>query len=523
MADEDTQPKGLMDEDGRIKSRVTLDQREKTTGIELDMFRLVGPAMAMVVACVAMAYLVPSLEFARPWKPGDPVPFWNVLGRPFESEEEAAKEEKVAKVDEIAQQALAEAKEPEIKAETKVVEVAPGSRLPVYTPHEDDQKPVEQSVELFEGDELDIFFESLARSDESLAGATTRVIHWGDSAIGVDGIPSAIRKRMQARFGDAGHGYHVMAPPNTSYRHKGVKFSHNEEWELCFIIQNCRKDGRYGLGGVTTHSYGGGKSTFAPDPKHSSGHVSRFTMHYLGDPKGGRVRLRVDREEPVIVDTETEELGDKWHTLQMEDGPHRISVEALGGGKARIYGVTLEREVPGVVWDGMALVGAFTKRMLNFEPEHLKAQLGHRQPQLAVFMFGGNDMIRDSMTMEDYENEYRQVIQMMKTARPEMSCLIMAPLDHAVRKGVRIESLPVVAPMVEAQRAAAKAEGCAFFDTYMAMGGDGSAGRWRKQDPPLIGGDLSHVTASGQVVIGEMFYRALMQAYVAYRRRTDVK
>ena len=75
----------------------------------------------------------------------------------------------------------------------------------------------------------------------------THVVHWGDSAIGIDGIPGAIRDRVQARFGDAGHGFHLMAPPNTSYRHSQVKFEHNEGWEQCVIIQNCKKDGRYGL------------------------------------------------------------------------------------------------------------------------------------------------------------------------------------------------------------------------------------------------------------------------------------
>ena len=82
----------------------------------------------------------------------------------------------------------------------------------------------------------------------------------------------------------------------------------------------------------------------------------------------------------------------------------------------------------------------------------------------------------------------------------------------------RIESVPVVSEMVQAQRQAARAEGCAFFDTFMAMGGEGSAGRWFRQSPRLIGGDLGHLTASGHIVVGEMFYRALMEAYVAYRR-----
>lgn len=515
---EPAQPKGLMDEDGRLASRLVLDDAEEASRMHWSMLVKMGPAMAVITAAVILAYAVPGLEWARPWKPGDPVPYWNVLGRPFESEAKQEQAERAEKVDDLAQQMLAEEPAPEITPEVEVVEPDPGDALPAYEPHPDDDKPVEQELELFEGHELDPFFAKLARTDASLAGATTRVVHWGDSAIGVDGIPGAIRQRMQARFGDAGHGFHVMAPPNTSYRHKGVKFEHNDSWRRCFIIRKCRSDGRYGLGGTSTESSGGAESAFEPDPKHSSGHVSKFDLYYLAQPRGGNIRLRVDGGEPTMIDTDAPTIEDRWHAIEVEDGPHELEVRAAGGGKVRVYGVTLERQVPGVVWDTLALVGSFTNRLLEFDPEHLKAQLNHREADLAVFTFGGNDMIR-RIKASTYEQEYRDVIRLVKTARPEISCLVMAPLDHGMRDGNRIVSLPVVPRIVAAQRNAAKAEGCAFFDTYQAMGGKGSAGRWYRQSPRLIGGDLGHATHKGHIVIGEMFYRALLHAYVAYRKR----
>ena len=130
---------------------------------------------------------------------------------------------------------------------------------------------------------------------------------------------------------------------------------------------------------------------------------------------------------------------------------------------------------------------------------------------------GGNDMIR-RVKSDTFREEYGEILRMLKEARPGMACLVMSPLDHGTRVGQRIESLPVVERLVTAQRDAAQAEGCAFFDTHAAMGGKGSAGRWFKRSPRLIAGDLSHVTRKGQVVIGEMLYRALVQAYARYRQ-----
>jgi lysophospholipase L1-like esterase len=512
-----------MDVDGRLASKVELSEAQPPSEeISWANAGLVGPAMIVIVLGVALTYLVPALHFARPWTRGEPVPFWNVVGRAFEGEAEKEKEARVAQIDAFAEEVLA-VDEPEAppprKSPKPVVKVEAGAVLPAYVPEPGDEKPAVQSIELFEGHELDSFFAQLARTDASVVGAVTRVLHWGDSALGMDGIPGAIRRRMQTRFGDAGHGFHLMAPPNTSYRHGEVKFWHNEGWSHCFIIQKCRKDGFYGLGGATFKSAAGGESSFAPHPKRSSGVVSSFELYYAAQPNGGRLRVRVDKGEPVVLETAGDVLEDRFYRVDVEEGFHEFDVRAVGG-RVRLFGVVLERAGPGVVWDSYALVGAFTKRLGIFDEGHLRAQLDHRQADLAVFTFGGNDMIRQ-MTMDEYVDEYREVIQLFHRARPGMACLIMSPLDHGVRKGVRIESLPVVPLMVEAQRRVAREEGCGFYDTYSAMGGDGAAGRWFRREPRLMGGDLGHATGKGHQVIGELVQRAIVEGYVAYRRRTD--
>ena len=481
----------------------------------------VGPAMAVIVLAVISSFAVPGLEAYRPWQAGEPVPFWNLFGRPFETEASEAAEERHDQAEDFARDALADADTPPVqRPDRPVVDIDEGDKLPPYVAQPGDDKAVARELELFAGGELDAFYAELARSDAGVAGAVTRVVHWGDSVIGLDGIPGAIRARMQARFGDSGHGFHLMAPPNTSYRHAQVKYDHNEQWELCFIIQNCKKDGRYGLGGSTSWSYGGAESRFRPHPERSSGTVSSFELSYLAHPKGGKLWLRVDREEPVVISTQADAIEERWHRIEFEEpGDHELRVRANAGGQSRVYGVALERDVPGVVWDSSALVGAFTKRMLNYDEQHLREQLEHRGTSLAVLMFGGNDMIRESLTQAAFEAEYREVLQRIKAAKPDIACLVMAPLDHGLRKGARIVSKEIVPVMVAAQRAAAEAEGCAFFDTYQAMGGEGSAGRWYKQEPRLMGGDLGHATMKGHVVIGEMLYRALLRGYIEYRAR----
>jgi hypothetical protein len=64
------------------------------------------------------------------------------------------------------------------------------------------------------------------------------------------------------------------------------------------------------------------------------------------------------------------------------------------------------------------------------------------------------------------------------------------------------------------QKRAALDAGCAFFDTWTAMGGARSMPRWVRKG--LGQADLTHPTAVGAEIIGTWIYRALMQSYGAW-------
>ena len=79
--------------------------------------------------------------------------------------------------------------------------------------------------------------------------------------------------------------------------------------------------------------------------------------------------------------------------------------------------------------------------------------------------------------------------------------------------------MPQVPVIVAAARRAALAEGCAFFDTFTAMGGDGSMRRWHRSAPRLAFGDLRHATPAGYRVVGNMIYKALLRGFADHLQR----
>ena len=514
-----TTPDGLLDHDEVVEAIVLSSEEAPTGPLPAGVFRRLIGGLAVFASTILASYFVPGLEFAQPWKAGeDYVPYWNLIGRELmgQGARAAAADEAQARFEAMARDGGEASGGPD-RAPDRSGEAFAGDGWPAYAPPEGgDPTPV---ARIEHPEHLDAFFDALGRTDIGLAKRVTRVGHWGDSVLGNDGITYELRQRMQLRFGDAGHGFHSLVKYDPSYKHQRIEFSEKGKWGSCYIIRKCRDEGRYGYGGTTAWAAGGPSSAFGTSDKGPVGQkISSFELWYMTQPNGGDFVIDVDGKEAARVSTAAADIADAWSKIELDDGPHQVRVRSGGGGRTRGYGVVLEREGPGVVWDGMALIGAFTGRLLLQDPEHWRTQLAHRDLDLVVFTFGGNDMGDGALKKLDaYEAKYAELIQRTRAADPDLACLVMAPLDHGERKGNRIVSRPIVAPMVEAQRRVAEANGCAFFDTFTAMGGEGSMGRWYRATPKLGNGDLAHPTRAGHRVIGEMLFAALMADYARWR------
>ncbi|MBX3272892.1 MAG: hypothetical protein KF729_21700 [Sandaracinaceae bacterium] len=364
------------------------------------------------------------------------------------------------------------------------------------------------------------FYDALLRTAQREPGAITRVAHYGDSSIAGDGITVTMRRQLQRRFGDAGHGFVLIARGTMPYRHQDVRHSADDAaWDLDQLIRAGRRDHVYGYGGVMSRATSASARFGTDDSGPVGGRVSRFELWYRQHPRGGRVDLRVDDGEREVVSTRGETM-DAWHSVQVPDGPHRLELRAIGGGEAQLFGMVLERDGPGVVYDSLGMVGARARRMLGLDPEHFRAQHQHRQTNLVVIHFGGNDADDAGRTGPQFEDDFRQVIRLVRRARPEAACLLMAPLDQAVRdERGNIVTMAQVPVIVAAQRRAAEAERCAFFDTWQAMGGDGAMRRWFRSQPRLAFGDFRHATPAGYRVVGNMLYRAILKGFSDYLSR----
>jgi len=363
-------------------------------------------------------------------------------------------------------------------------------------------------------DALRPFYAQLAKVALKEANAMVRISHYGDSAIAADGMPSSARRLLQHTFGDGGHGFSLAAASNNWYRRKDITWT-SQAFQTEVYISDDAKDQRYGFAGTAAIGYAGARATWktVEGPEGTVGtKASRFQVYYQAAKGGGRIAVTVDGVENQVIDTESETREDRVATIEVPDGPHTFEVKNAGGGKTKIYGAVIERAT-GVVYDGLGTIGARDTRWLNIDGEHAKNAIRQRGTDLGVFMYGGNQL-EDKVSMARYQESLTEVVKLWHTALDGKSCMLMSSIDHGERYRGRVRTVPRLVDIMKVQREVALANGCAWFSLYDAMGGNGSIGDWFDQG--LAEGDLAHPTSKGAIILGQLFYKALMRGFADY-------
>lgn len=384
------------------------------------------------------------------------------------------------------------------------------------------------AIEDASGHALDAFFARLARTDRKDPGAVTRILHYGDSTIASDYVSGTVRRRLQARFGDAGHGFILIANPWEWYFHNDVVHASGGEWKASRLAGPVAPDGMYGLGGVSFTSYGGGVAWFGTATSGDFGRrVSRFDLYYLEQPGGGDVELSARGGGGIVVVDRFSTRGDvkraRVRSLRVDDGESKLTVNAMGGGPVRLFGVALERDAPGVVYDALGSHAAMAVYWQRQDRDHWREEMKLRDPALVVFQYGTNESDLWKLDRDEYERALADVIDEIHDVAGGAPVLVVAPLDRAEDAHGKLVTKSVILDLVAIQKRVALAHGAAFWNTFEAMGGEGSMARWVRATPQLAGPDLTHPTPLGAEVLGDMLSRAITGAYERWAAQGDLE
>lgn len=373
----------------------------------------------------------------------------------------------------------------------------------------------EPPVPLVDPSALASFYRALARSDAKVPGAITRILYHGDSVVVSDYVTGTLRRKLQEQFGDSGHGFVLLANAWPSYFHNDVFRSASAGWSVSRVVGPYASDGLYGLGGVSFRGHPGMRARFGTARSGRFGRgVSSFEIGYLAQPGGGELRVLVDGQEHTRVVTDAPRVASLFQRVELPDGEHVLEL-VVQRGSVRAFGVVLERSAPGVVLDAIGVQGARIRFLDKQDDAHWAEQLAHRAPDLLVFHFGANESADGvAYSMTDYHRTMKAVLLQARSALPGASCLILGAMDRARKEDAGVVTVPVIPRIVLEQQRTASEVGCAFWDTYQAMGGRGSMARWVRRG--LGQADLTHPSAEGAELLGSWVYQALMQGYRAH-------
>ncbi len=343
-----------------------------------------------------------------------------------------------------------------------------------------------------------------------------RALHYGDSTIVADGLARTVRDRLVARFGDAGPGFVSAGLNGTWNQRSDVTNSRGGSWAWRTILLG-GGGGRYGLGGIVGILSSGGHATIRAIDVAKAPVVQRHAeLWYQGGVGYGSYWVSADDKEIGRGAAAAAATDDRRFALDVPAGFTKLAFGATGG-TVPVYGVVLETGKPGATWEALGVTGVGSKSFTTFAKGALKPQMELRKPDLVVVMLGGNEAGYPALLSKDgaaYEPIYAAALTTILAGRGAASCLVVTPLDQGFIDELdgTEKARPGMKNLVAAQARAATTHGCAFWSTYDAMGGAGSALRWAHLRG--IGtGDLVHVTPHGLELLGGLLADELLAEY----------
>ncbi len=358
---------------------------------------------------------------------------------------------------------------------------------------------------------LDHFYTAL---DELSSGQRTRpvrIVHYGDSPTTADLITGDARELLQDRFGDAGPGFILIAKPWAWYGHHGVDVSATG-WQITTAVGSIR-EANYGLGGASFLGPVGAESTI-----HLTAHSSTsIEIQYLQQPAGGTVEVLADSKSAGSVKTSGEKKN-AAATVELPAGTRTVTLR-VAGSAVELFGVAFGTHTKGITYDSIGLNGASTTVMSRvFSPTEWGNALQHRNPDLVIINYGTNESSYPAYVDKQYEPELRRAIARVRTALPNASILIMSPMDRGTREGDAISTMPAIPKLVAIQQRVAAELGCGFFNTYAAMGGNGTMQRWYDGHPRMVAADLIHPSPQGARIVAQSLTGQLLIGYERYQQ-----
>jgi hypothetical protein len=360
---------------------------------------------------------------------------------------------------------------------------------------------------------------SLAHFHERLIGLArgtvkdrVRIALYGDSNAQADMMTGHMRRVLQGRFGDGGHGFVFLGHPRGWYGHQDVR--RGGTWKAFRNIQvstDLVMDRHYGFANLATETSSGGAQVWVATAKDGvvGTKASIFDVFFFRRPGGGTFDIVADGQVVKTVSTRADAFEAGIEEVVLDDGPHEVRCVARGRGPVRLVGVSLERDVPGIVIDSLGTGAMAINQMSWVQSSTRKPMLERRAYDLVIVHLG----TAQSM-LSQHKRWAKTVIDDLRAALPEASILFLTPPDALINRFGPVSDPRIVTVAKQIEELASET-GVAFWDYRAAMGGDASMLTFLRKK--LAWTDAIHLNNKGHQIMGDRLMRALLEDTARYR------
>ena len=152
-----------------------------------------------------------------------------------------------------------------------------------------------------------------------------------------------------------------------------------------------------------------------------------------------------------------------------------------------LTGILAENDAPGIIYTNVGINGAKVHDYFEEVCPLFEKEMEYFKPDLVIFAIGINDANVQRFNDKQFREDYDQLIARFKKVNPN------------------------VAIIFETNNMLAEKHKAGVWDKFSIMGGLGSMAKWEKAD--LAKKDKVHFKLSGYNLLGDLFYKALIQAY----------
>ncbi len=377
-----------------------------------------------------------------------------------------------------------------------------------------------------------------ARAAAPTPGEPLRAAVWGASHVAGEFFTGHVRRILQDRWGDGGHGLLQPASPWTGYRRTDVNICATGTWVTDFVARKGgRGDGSLAPTGTRVEANMAASAAWAQTTTSNPHGQKANRVRVLASPRAdaGTLDVIIDSAPPIPFATGrvlevAGAAGDppggvagatapapsstvpvRALDVRVPDTGHRVELRPRGDGTVALLGMALERD-QGFVLDGMGVTGRTASSWLAWDEDVLRATLAWRPPGLVVLAYGTNEANDANMGSERYRATLGAVLAKVRRVAPDAACILVGPSDRgkALRKGKGHVIWGPTAMIARVQAEVAPQYDCLSWDLQAVTGGPGSMFRWFEAG--LSAGDLIHFTQGGYQEVARRFVAAMDEA-----------